>query len=151
MDRAALLAAVASGERPLRDLLAVDDQALVKIEAAAIAAFVARRFDQSAQLFAGLLALEPQRPEHALHLGHAYAEAGAHGPAIDALSHYLEAKRPPVPDETVRALLTRARLYAQRGDQERARADRIAAENAAGKDPALLGLVKDSRDASGAP
>ncbi len=156
MEQTELLEAVAEGRRSLRDVLGVDRSAIAKVEALGAAAFVARRFDQAAQIFAGLVALEPDHPEHHLHLAHALAGLGHVSPAILSISAYLEgvgepAKKSEPVTEVVQALLMRSQLYVQQGERVLAKADLSSAEVRAGKDGSLLALVRDCRAFVDAP
>jgi tetratricopeptide (TPR) repeat protein len=110
---------VERGELPIRDLVGLDPIFIAKIHDQAVLAFTTGRYDRAAAIFGGLEALEPDRPEHALHLAHAKAQLGETVEAIAALSRFLD--RSTDPEERVRALLTRAILSGDRSDVDEAR------------------------------
>ena len=105
-----LLAQLEAGEVALRDLAGLNAEDIRAIEGHARIAFEARRYRQAATIFAGLEALEPDRPCHALELAYAEAEAGRGDEALGALERFLQSELPRRPADVVRGLLLRAQV-----------------------------------------
>ncbi|MBI4820353.1 MAG: hypothetical protein HY791_29070 [Deltaproteobacteria bacterium] len=153
MDDGRLLEEIALGKRSVAELAGLDAKDLDRIEGLGVSAFSSGRFDRAATIFSGLEALDPKRPEHSLHLAHAFAQSGHSGPAIDAFSRYLDGvEADGRTDDVIRALLARALLYVSRNDDQRAHADLSRARELAGQDPGLAKLVEEfGRDRSSQP
>jgi hypothetical protein len=100
--RLAFLDDLAQRRVSLKELAGVGDGTLAALEQLATSAFQGGRFDDAAQLFGFLEALEPERAEHALYRGHAAASAGDLETARDALTRYLAREDTPA-DEREKA------------------------------------------------
>src|SRR5262249_11264973 len=137
-----LLEQVISGESTIRELAAVDADAMKRMHAIAVAAFTSGRFEQASTIFAGLEALDRREPLYALHLGHARARLQDATGAIEALTRYISAEQGER-IERVRAILMRAMLRVGRGEENEAQLDVAEARRIAGDDPEAAALVAE--------
>ncbi|MBI2374501.1 MAG: hypothetical protein HYV07_10950 [Deltaproteobacteria bacterium] len=153
MDDPRLFEDIALGKKSVAELAGLDPKDLERIEGLGVSAFSSGRFEKAATIFAGLEALDPKRPQHALHLAHAFAQGGHSGLAIDAFSRFLDVAVDSVePSELIRALLARALLYVSRQEDERAQSDLSRARELAGEDASLKKLVEEfGRDRASQP
>jgi hypothetical protein len=108
--RAELLSRIEAGEVPLRDLAGLSLDDIKVLEHVGRVAFETGRHEKAARIFAGLEALEPDRPEHTLRRAHALSVAGSRGMALEVVTRYLESDAGSSTDELVDALLLRAEL-----------------------------------------
>jgi predicted Zn-dependent protease len=112
--RAELLSRIEAGEVPLRDLAGLSPDDVKALEHVGRVAFESGRHEKAARIFAGLEALEPDRPEHTLRRAHALSAAGSRGMAFEVVTRYLESEAHAPHQEPVDALLLRAELARER-------------------------------------
>jgi predicted Zn-dependent protease len=144
-ERTELIARIERGEVALRDLAGLTRDEIAALEFVGRTAFESRRFEKAARIFAGLEALEPDRPEHVLRRAYAEAEAGQGELAVRLVSAYLDREAKLPADDLTRALLLRARLLMS-VDREKARADlrlaHVVAEGSEGARAVLEGRTR---------
>jgi tetratricopeptide (TPR) repeat protein len=144
MEGRELWTAIAGGEASIRDLAGVDDATIARIRNLGITAFTCGRHEQAAKIFAGLEALDPRDPKHALFLGHALRALNQPFEAREAWTRFLDrAEAAGVARvEIVRALLARASIELGFGNAAQAASDlKLARERAEGDGESLALLA----------
>jgi hypothetical protein len=136
-----LLERLARGEVTFRDLAGLKRRDVESIAHLGRVAFESRRFERAARIFAGLEALEADRPEHVLHRAYAEAEAGRGDDAIASATRYIDRDDPRPAEDVVRALLLRAQLFVS-NDRRAAALDVRAAELIAASSPAAKAVLE---------
>ena len=137
MSRHDLLAGLASGEIAARDLAQLGASDINAVLDLAEVQSGAGRHDNAARLYAFLVALEPDQPDHLLRLAEAQAQSGAERDAVDSLTRYLDGQHDRTDGGRAWALLVRADLT-EAADPTIAERDRTAAR-------ALAKLSADAR------
>jgi hypothetical protein len=131
---------LADGTRPIRDLLGLSEEGVEKAVVLARTAFEAGRFDQASEIFAGLEALEPDHPEHALHRGYAELKAGRREEARACVDRFLANMALREPDR-VRGLMFRASMSAP-SDRAAAKLDLEEAHRLGQQSPEAMALLE---------
>jgi predicted Zn-dependent protease len=139
--RAELMTKIEAGEVPLRDLAGLSKTDIQALEHVGRVAFESGRFEKAIEIFRGLEALEPDRPEHILRRAYAEVRAGRTGIAISTLNDYLDQEIQYPPEDLARALLLRAQLNLDR-DPPKARADVAVAKALSEKFPEIKTVVE---------
>jgi hypothetical protein len=139
--RAELLSRIERGEVPLREVAGLSRDEIRVLEHVGRVAFETGRFEKAVHIFAGLEALEPDRPEHILRRAYAEVEAGMSGVAIFSLTKYLSLEIQYPPEDLARALLLRAQLSIE-SNPARARADVELAQALSEQFPAMKPVIE---------
>ena len=113
VERAELIEALVAGDVTLRDLGGLNQRDVASIAHLARVAFESKRYGRAATLFAGLEALEADRPEHALNRAYAESHAARVDGALASVTRYIDSELPRSPSDLVRGLVLRATLQAE--------------------------------------
>lgn len=140
-ERVRLVEGLAAGTTTFRSLTGLGQKELDAMSRLGRVAFESGRFDHAAAIFAGLEALEADRPEHSLRRAHAELAAGRREEAIGAVTRYLEHDTQVPAADSVRALLFRATLLMDQ-DRRGATLDVMAARLLAEESPAAKAALE---------
>ena len=120
-ERVRLVERLADGETSLRELAGISRSDIDAVAHLGRLAFEARKYRRAVRIFAGLEALDPDRPAHGLARAHAEAADGERAEALATVTRYIDSELFRPKDELVDALLLRAAL---RRDEDAAGAAR---------------------------
>jgi predicted Zn-dependent protease len=141
LSRHDLLAGLASGRVAARDLAQLSADDVTTVLDLADVQTGAGRHDNAARLYAFLVALEPDQPDHLLRLADAHVQAGHERDAVDTLTRYLDGQQERTDAGRAWALLVRADLL-EAADPTVAERDRTAAKALAKVSPEARAVVE---------